>query len=237
LYVIISDRHYVVADTVYSKSNINLKDGFTLGIVGDSWTCNRKIDTSLNASLSRNGIDNKIISFCLSGKKSGEIYDDFITENSNNFNSEDLLEDDSIDAILIVAGVNDEIGHIGSDYYVQNYKNIISTINSKGKFAYILELPEVGLEEPENFLSSIKHGLYKVIFDEGKTDITQNYRDELYYALSETNLSYVIIPFSPFIDDYYKNINLYANPSHLDAEGYTLLGEYIGDYISQTINE
>src|SRR5699024_3242107 len=107
-----------------------------------------------------------------------EIYADMLDDKPD-FNSKNIVEDEEVDAILVVSGVNDTAGHIGSEYYTQSLKNIISHINSKGKHVYILEVPEYGIKEKEPILSTIKHNVYKIINDSGKADVIEDYRFRL----------------------------------------------------------
>ena len=90
----------------------NLADGFKLGVVGDSWVVENKLNPSITQALVGNGFDVDVRSYSLPGRKSGEIYEDMTSENLDSI-SNNVVKNKEVDAILVVAGVNDTAGHIG----------------------------------------------------------------------------------------------------------------------------
>ena len=203
-----------------------------VGVIGDSWVSYKHLDSSIIGSLKSLGVNADIISFGHPGAKSKNIFLDMISEN-NLYSSNSLLRDKDIRYIVVVAGVNDAVCHMGKDFYTHHMINIVSVINSHEKLPIIVEVPEFGIEDiKEGFLSTIKHFISKVLFDIGKTDIVSDYRKSLKTKLGEQKLNYIILPFDPVVKDYSTNKYLYENPSHLNKEGYKQLGSYIGQSIA-----
>ena len=198
-----------------------------VGIIGDSWVRSKGINKSLSETINNYGVTNRVYSVGYAGYKSGQIY----TELLNDKNGRDLINSSEIDSIIIIAGVNDLICHVGSKYYSENIKNIISLANNNKKFVYVVSLPEFGTDIEEGLLLKAKHFLFKYIFDKGESNAQYQYRNRLDIVLQKSKLDYEIIPYENFVDNYENNKSLYYNSSHLNNDGYKLLGEYIGRYI------
>lgn len=211
---ILNERHMDELQTFNPKT---VPTSEKVGLIGDSWVDNQKLDKYIKES---SGFE--VVSYGFSGAKSRSIYRQLISGSANN-----LLTDESIGQIIIIAGVNDSSGHIGSDFYVHHIINIVSVINQYSKTPIILELPEYGIESPFKSLTSrAKATLFRFLFDKGEIDVIPQYRSALKSALDESGMHYRLIPFP--IDDYSQNVDLYKNPWHLSDEGNKILGEYIG---------
>lgn len=238
-----SDREFLVIDTESSIAVVDASteslnanvDTIKLGLIGDSWVAGEKLDPVIETYLRSMNIDADIISYGHPGAKSQHILSNLLSDESNPYSSNALLQDDAVKHIIIIAGVNDTAGHIGSDFYVHHMTELIEVINSYGKTAIILEVPEYGIEEPEKFKSALKHNLYKILFDDNETDVIEQYRQELASSLSETDLDFDIVPFNPIASDYHEDISLYKDQFHLNSEGNTKLGKYLGSYIHNNI--
>lgn len=204
----------------------------SIGIIGDSWVADKKLETYIKKTYNNQGKQINVISSGHPGAKSKKILENLLsTDASNVYSSNNILIDKNIKYVIVIAGVNDTAGHIGSDFYAHHMVEIIKTLNEHDKTALILEVPEYGIEEPEAFKSSLKHNLYKLLFDQNKTDVIKEYRNSLNNSLEVSNLDFKIIPFDPVITDYYKQNNLYQDQFHLNEEGKQLLGTYIGEYL------
>lgn len=218
--------------TQYKLSPVKQSSNIKIGVIGDSWVAGKKLDLSISNELKSSGINAEVVSIGHSGAKSREIFRDLLSSSSNLYSSNSLLLDDNIYFLVVVAGVNDAAGHIGKDFYTHHIKNIVSVANSYSKFPIVVELPEFDIEKSaDSYPSMAKHYLYQVLFDGGKTDIISDYRNSLKTSLDATKLNYKLIPFDPIVKNYSDSINLYANPWHLNEEGYKLLGTYIGKSI------
>lgn len=205
-----------------------------IGLIGDSWVADQKLDKYIEAELESKAIHVKVISYGHPGAKSNQIYTNLMNKDSA-FYSGSLLTYKHMKYIIVIAGVNDTSGHIGSDYYTHHMKEIVKAMNAYGKTPIILEVPEYGIEEPRPFKSTLKHNLYKLLFDNNKTDVINDYRDALKSSLNDSQFDYEIIPFDPVVDNYYKSIHLYKDPLHLNDKGNEVLGTYIGKKLKELI--
>jgi len=214
------------------SSPMKLSSNVKIGVIGDSWVSGKKLDKAIIDELKSSGINADVVSIGQPGAKSRQIFRNLLLDSSKPYSSNSLLLDDGVSFIVVSAGVNDAAGHIGKDFYAQHMQDIVSAANSHSKFPIIVELPEFGIEEPsDSYKSELKHDLYRIIFDGGKTDIISDYRSALKTKLGTTELNYKIITFDPIVKDYSSSIDQYQNPWHLTEEGYNRLGTYIGKSI------
>lgn len=202
-----------------------------IGLIGDSWVANKDLEKAIENALASLGNDIDIISFGHPGARSKDVLNNLMSNTSSQYSSSPLLVDNEIKYIIILAGVNDTAGHIGSDYYTHHMIEIVRLINSYNKTPIILEIPEYGIEEPQSFKATLKQNLYKILFDGNKTDVIEDYRELLKNELKSLKLVYTLIPFEPTIKEYRDQKSLYSNPFHLNEEGNKVLGTYLGNYI------
>ncbi len=194
-----------------------------VAIFGDSWATSQKLTETVKNKLISSGFDIDVVNYYYPGAKSQQIYRHLISDR--------LLTDNNVNFIVVVAGVNDTICHVGKSVYVSHMLKIISAINTSKKHPLIVEIPEFGIEEKESFLQAIKHGLFRYFFDHGKVDVISAYRNALLLALSNTQLKYSLIPFGSISSDYSVNKDIYCNAYHLNAKGDVLFGKAIGSSI------
>lgn len=197
-----------------------------IAVIGDSWVAGEKLDASIEDSLLKNGIVADVLSYGHPGAKSRQIYRDLIV-------NENILSDDGVYYVVIVAGVNDTAGHIGRDFYAHHMMNIVYELNNHGKIPVILELPEFDVAALPDIPSTVKAFAYRLLFDGGKTDNIQDYRDAFNAKITDSTAEYIHIPFSPVVSDYSQSTSLYSNAWHLTEEGYALLGNHIGKNIAK----
>ena len=229
----IKDRHMDIVNVTYAPSQTKQLSQVKIGVIGDSWVYGKKLDRSITDKLHSLGVDVSVVSFGHPGANSRQILRDLLSDNSNPYSSHALLLDSDVSFLAIVAGVNDATGHMGKEFYTQHIKDIVSVVDSYSKIPIIVELPEFNIEETSGSYPSIaKHEIYKILFDDGKTDVISDYRDSLKTSLDESKLNYKLIPFTPIAEDYSASINLYSSPWHLNEEGSKRLGAYIGESIS-----
>lgn len=207
-----------------------------IGLIGDSWVAGEKLDPFIEKQIQSYGISANVTSFGHPGAKSRDILINLLSDSSNPHSSNTLLNDDNIEYVIILAGVNDTAGHIGTDFFVHHMTELVKTINTYNKTPIILEVPEYGIEEPERSKSALKHNIYRVLFDNNKTDVIQDYRDALTNELNSTDLNYEIIPFTTDISDFHENIDLYKDQFHLNEEGNAILGTYLGDHLVKEVS-
>lgn len=231
--------YYIMADR-YFESHADIQPRYVvedwganvkIGIIGDSWVAGQKIDQAVQDALAASGISATVISSGHPGAKSRQIYQDMIAKEVTPFSSNHILMDEDLDYLVVVAGVNDTAGHIGSDFYAHHMLCIIKAIQARGIYPIIVEVPEYGIEDTTEIgiLSYMKRSVYQIFFDGMQQDVIDRYRQSLRQRLASEKIENVfIISFSSVVDDYSKHIGLYANPSHLNDEGYQKLGHAIG---------
>lgn len=202
-----------------------------IGLIGDSWVAGQKLDSTLENSLASRGLLLDVISHGYPNYRSSQILQEL-----NHGNALELLENPNISNIIVIAGVNDSAGHMGANYYAHHMAEIVNLISSHNKTPIIIELPEFGIEEPEPFKSSVKHNLYKLLFDANKTNILGEYRLALDKKLTSSSASYEIIETNKLLFDYHKQISIYNDPRHLNESGRELLSKHIANQIIKIEN-
>jgi hypothetical protein len=102
----------------------------------------------------------------------------------------------------------------------------------------VLEVPEYGIKNlSEGLAASVKHLLYKTLFDGITDNVIGDYRLALRLQLSnQTDKNVTIISFDSIAKNYSHKKELYANPSHLNAEGCHKLGILLANSIAETHN-
>ncbi len=210
---------------------------FDIGIIGDSWVASKKIEIGLQSKLF--SVENlKVTSFGQGGAKSKKIFENLYQKRNDKFSSKLVLKG-GYDAIIIIAGVNDIGSHIGKDFYSFHMMKIIEQLDRCNILPIVVTIPEFGVEESfaerplhKKILKDIPN---RIIFDYNITNPREKYSEELRSQLSLSHIKYLAIEFDDFIADYQKSINLYANHSHLNSEGYVKFGEFIGSKILENM--
>ena len=234
-----SDRSLDPLNSIPAHSIPNdWSDHIKVGIVGDSWVSDQQIDEGIVAALPALGVPFEVVSSSHPGAKTRQIYRNLIdTDQHNPRSSNQILMDQKLDYLVIVAGVNDTGGHIGKEFYAHHMWNIIQTALRRGIHPVIVEVPEYGIEAVPavGFLSWAKRGMYQTLFDDGKADVISDYREALRERIaSSVENEITFFNFSSFIEDYETKTDLYRNPSHLTNSGYQQLGMLIGKQIART---
>lgn len=205
-----------------------------IGIIGDSWVYKETLDKYIVSELSDIGIDAEVVSVGRMGAKSSRVSKDLVSPENNEYSSRHILMDNDIDFIIVIAGVNDTIGHVGKRYYARHMLNIVTEINNHNKLPLILEVPAFGIREKEESAKSrLKHAVYRWLFDFGKQDIIADYRDALSEKLLESKQRYEIMHFPEELN-YYNHQTLYAEPLHLHRASYAILGSRIARHIAHS---
>ncbi len=230
-------------DTLPSLSKRRLSyhrtEKIRIGVIGDSWAAGQNLDQAIHDSLKGAGIDAEVVSSGHPGAKSRQILRDLFANKSEPYSSRGLL-DDQLDYVVIVAGVNDTVGHIGADFYAHHMFSIVTLLQSRAVFPVIVEVPEYDIEETpsEGALSYAKRLLYKVLYDNRKNNVIDDYRQALKTRLAEMQEgTFAVVSFGPVVKNYSHAKNLYANPSHLTNSGYKKLGTHIGKTIAEAHNK
>lgn len=211
-----------------------------VAVIGDSWVAGQKLDQAIHDSLEGAGIDAEVVSSGHPGAKSRQILRDLFASKSEPYSTRSLLDDQELDYLVVLAGVNDTAGHIGADFYAHHMFSIIKLAQSQGVFPIVVEVPEYGIEDTpsDGVLSYAKRLLYEALFDNMKENVITDYRHALKTKLDEIEEgTFAVVSFGPVVADYSNSKDLYANPSHLNKSGYIKLGTHIGKTIAGAHNK
>lgn len=211
-----------------------------IGVIGDSWVAGQKLDRAIEQTMAASGLETVVLSSGHPGAKSRQIYRDLFLERNVEHSSNSLLMDKDLDFLVVVAGVNDSAGHIGKTFYAHHMFLIIQTALARGMKPVVVEVPEYGIEDvpSEGFLSWGKRTIYLWLFDNGNVDVIKEYRKALRGKIQASSITdkVLLVDFSPITDDYNTSKALYANPSHLNHDGWSKLGSLIAQSIEEWHN-
>jgi len=211
-----------------------------IGIIGDSWVTDQKLDQSVSGAMSASGIQAEVVSSGQPGAVTRQVYRNLTSEKISPYSSRHILMDEDIDYLVVVAGINDAVEHIGRNFYAHHVLCIIKAIQNRGIHPIILEIPEYGIEitPPKSFLNYAKRLIYRLAFDGNNHDVIIAYREALRAGLTpEIIKEFSIIPFSSLATNYSESVNLFENPNHLNKDGYQKLGQMISETIIEAHNK
>lgn len=217
----------------YQKDSI-----LTVGIIGDSWVAGKKLDSLLHKDLLINGFHNRILSSGQPGAKSKLIYKNLFKENREITSSKFIVEK-SPDYCIVIAGVNDAISQIGSNYYSHHMCQIVKMLLNYNIKPIIVTCPEFGIKETIDDMGILKKSrnvIAAYINNKGEIDNINAYRKNLSEVLESENLidSTILIDFDKVCTDYKHCSELYLNSSHLSEKGNIKLTHLIvNDLIEQ----
>ena len=218
----------------------NWASSVKIGIIGDSWVAGEKMDQAIRNAMLTFGIPSQVISSGHPGANSRQVFRDLLVEGSEPYSSHNLLMDENLDYLVVVTGVNDTAGHKGKYFYAHHILQIIKVAQLRGVYPVVVEVPEYGIiDATENsFILAAKHTIYRLLFDGTKKDVISDYREALRsFVPSSIKNEMTLVSFAPFIQNYSEKKNLYANPSHLNKEGWQQLGAYLAQEIAKTHNK
>lgn len=235
---VVRDRSFdACTDIAKRNSTKNAKPGIKIAIIGDSWVTERKLDAAVADGLSAAGIKAEIVSSGQPGAVSRDIYRNLTSEKATLYSCRHFLKDGGIDYIVVLAGANDTVEHIGSDYYAHHTLCIIRGIQARGIYPIVVEIPEYGIEitPPKSFQNYAKRLIYRVLYDGGRHDVIQAYRNALLAGLTpDMKQNLTIIEYAPLSINYADTLDLYENPNHLNEKGYRKLGHMIAEAVART---
>lgn len=212
----------------------------TIGIIGDSWVAEEKLDSILHYGLLGNKITNNIISSGHPGARSKIIYQNLFGLNDESHSSKFILEKRP-EYCIVIAGVNDAAGQVGSEYYSYHVSQIVETLLHYKIKPVLVSLPEFGIEETiENMdiVSKSRNEISAYFNNDGVIDNIKIYRSSLNKALETSRLSdsIIMIDFDNICTEYSKNKELYMNPAHLSKSGNLRLGNLIIDNLKNDLS-
>lgn len=121
------DRFSFEKELPYYQITAANDSNLTIGIIGDSWTAGKKLDSLLHKGLLEKGINNEIISSGQQSARSKLIYQNIFKDSTNKHSSKFLLKKHP-DYCIVIAGVNDASGQIGANFYSHHISLIIKTL-------------------------------------------------------------------------------------------------------------
>ena len=196
-------------------------------VIGESWAARGRLLPGMTEAIFER-LDNGSVKVCTvgySGRNTLEVLDAVHADFSSQRTGE-LLEGHELKNIVILAGVNDVVQHVGKESYTAGIQGLIDYW--PGLTVEAVEIPwviETGVSS--GLPSQIKRFLQRHIFDEGKHEVIATYR----LALAEKNIS--TIRYDAFIPSYTGNEHLYAPDGiHLTSETYRSYGKYLGSHIN-----
>ena len=212
----------------------------TIGIIGDSWVSNGKLDSLIHNKLLEKGFENKVLSSGHPGARSKIIYQNLFKEKEKEQSSKFIIENHP-DYCVLVSGVNDAISQVGSNFYTHHVVLIVNTLLHYKITPVIVELPEFGIVEATNELGFIPRErdiLSAKFTNSGEIDNIRTYREALVRELEVKNLkdSVILIGFDKVCDDYSKYLELYFGSSHLSKKGNEKFSQIITNELCKRIN-
>jgi len=212
-----------------------------IGVIGDSWVAGQKLDRAIEQTVANSGFETVVLSSGHPGAKSRQIYRSLFLERGDINSSNALFMDDDLDYLVVVAGVNDSAGHIGKTFYAHHISLIVQAALAREIKPVIVEVPEYGIEDTPSvgLLSWGKRSIYLWLFDSGNVDVIREYRKALREELQASGIAdkVLLVEFSSIANDYNAGKDLYANPSHLNHDGYSKLGKLIAHSIIEWHNK
>lgn len=132
----------------------------------------------------------------------------------------------------MIAGVNDAATHVGPDFYAHHMMMIIKTLLHYNIKPVVVSLPEFGIEENfknKNIISSLSNKSAELFLNGGAEFKIQEYRKALLENVKHNGLDkkVVILNFDEVTSDFDKDRNLYADPLHLNKQGYQKFSEFL----------
>ena len=191
-----------------------------LAIVGDSWVGHPKVGEQLQklTGLSVN-------SYSYSGAKSRAILEDVIN-NSALFTIRPCT-------CFVIAGTNDTLGHVGSDFYAYHMSLLAHLLIANNIHPDIVSVPDYDIAHSQYPLpGTIKHVIFRTVFDRGEDNVLAKYRKALQDTLTADG-SADQVDLLAFSADYrtdYKPDNI-----HLNESGDEKLGSVLAQAV-QTYN-
>jgi len=215
----------------YFASQTKPQEGLQIGIIGDSWVVRQNLDSLLEVKLQEQGLHAEIYSSGNPGAKTKRIYENLFKGEKEDFSSKEIIEKKP-DYCIIIAGVNDAATHVGPDFYTHHMVMIINTLLHYGIQPIVIPLPEFGLEEDserKNILSSLSNKGGELVLNNGKRFEIKDYRNALLKELAHEGLDkkIVLLNFDEVSSDFDKDRKLYADPLHLNEQGYQKFSNFL----------
>ena len=230
------NKYSYAGEKDYFSSRTNPENGLQIGIIGDSWVVRQNLDSLLQKKLLDRGIQSEIYSSGNPGAKTKKIYENLFEDDTEEFSSKKVIEKKP-DYCIVIAGVNDAATHVGPGFYTHHMVMIIKTLLHYNIRPVIVSLPEFGVEEDfnnKNIISSLSNRGAELVLNEGNQFKIPEYRNALSEELKNDGLDkkVIMLNFDEVSSDYDKDRNLYADPLHLNKQGYQKFSEFLANGIA-----
>jgi len=234
------NKYAYAGEENYFSSSTKPENGLQIGIIGDSWVVRQNLDSLLQKKLLDKGLYSEIYSSGSPGAKTKKIYENLFKDNNEEFSSKKVIEKKP-DYCIVIAGVNDAATYIGPEFYTHHMVMIIKTLLHYKIRPVIVSLPEFGIEENftnKNIISSLSNRGAELVLNGGDQFKIQDYRNALLKELKHDGLDkkVIILNFDEVSSDYDKDRSLYADPLHLNKQGYQKFSEFLAKGIINLAN-
>lgn len=231
---------YAKSQPYFSVENSLPDTTLTIGIIGDSWASDHRLDTLLNKELALYGLDAQIISSGQGGAKTRIIYENLFKDPAKPNSSKFIIEKRP-DYIIVIAGVNDAIGQMGKAYYTQHMMLLVNTILHYNITPIVVTLPEfdvVSTNNEFNWVKRYRNVLFSYFNNHGELYNIRSYREHFAKELAKGPFAkkVILVNFEEVCGDAKKCRELYLNPSHLSRKGNQKLAQVIARVLGQHIN-
>ncbi|MGG5209697.1 SGNH/GDSL hydrolase family protein [Chryseobacterium sp. MIQD13] len=225
------NKYSYAGEESYFSSGTKPENGLQIGIIGDSWVVRQNLDSLLQKKLSDKGVQAKIYSSGNPGAKTKKIYENLFKDENEEFSSKKVIEKKP-DYCIVIAGVNDAATHVGPEFYTHHMMMIIKTLLHYNIKPVIVSLPEFGVEEDfknKNIISSLSNRSAELVMNGGDQFKIPEYRNVLLAELKHDGLDrkVTVLNFDEVTPDYDKDRILYADPLHLNKQGYQKFSEFL----------
>ncbi len=225
--VVVSINHRYSDDARIANSAVADSPSTGVLVIGDSWAANRVLDDPIRGALARRTINVQVHSLGYSGERTGKIYEHF------------AASQETAATCVIVAGINDSVGHFGAHYYAHHIRLLAKLALQRRCSPVIVELPRYDQQgvvagRAVAYLM-VRNLLYRFIFDHGSFAPIDRYREAARNDLADLHVN--LLNPDPAIGTPNTRPELWANPSHLSAKGRSALAEAIGSAIFDRMHQ
>jgi lysophospholipase L1-like esterase len=219
--VAVSINHRYSDDARIAPIAVNDNPSTRVLVIGDSWVADRVLDEPIRDALARRTIVAQVHSLGYSGERTGKIYEHL------------AASQETAATCVIVAGINDSIGHFGAHYYAHHIRLLAKLALQRGCSPLIVELPQYDQEgvvagDAPAYLR-VRNLLYRFIFDHGSFAPIDQYRQQARNDIAGLHVN--LLNPDPAIGSPTTRPELWENPSHLSAKGRIALADAIASAI------
>lgn len=218
-----------------SSSALQMRQSFArVALVGDSWVARGGLEEPLTKHLTRLGLKVSVVSYGLGGADTRRIYQEMRIGSEDTNSTASPLFAKGVRYCVILAGVNDAVGHLGAEFYAHHMTAMIALVQRYGIVPVVMEMPDFGIGQVKagDAFSAIKRAVFRYVFDGGRVDVRKHYREVFRKRLTENRIAGGLVLRSEQLRlDYSVNSALYSDPAHLSEEGYERLAEAIAEAI------